>query len=208
MPGNGSPDLIFARLYQFGGLAAISLLAVLLLSATFLMLYRMALRKSNAPLALATLLLAVPASSIHFLARPHLFTLFLTVLFYSVLDRVRHGQTRFAGIPYLALLPAITVIWTNLHGGFFVGIALAMAFGFGELLTFAFTSDPAVRLAAREQFRSYALCAFGCVAASFLNPYTYHLHQHVFEYLADPYLSQHIAEFLSISFHHPHRALL
>ena len=196
-------DLIFATLYQHGGLAAISLFAVSLLAVTFLMLYRLAMRHSNAPVALATLLLAVPASSIHFLARPHLFTLFFSVVFYAALDRVRHGQTRIAGIPYLAMLPLLTVFWTNLHGGFFVGIALAMAYAGGELLTFLLSGDPEARANARTAFRGYTLCATGCLAASLVNPYTYHLHQHVVQYLADPYLSQHIAEFLSISFHHP-----
>ncbi len=196
-------DLIFAGLYQRGGLAAVSFLAVLLLAGTFFLLFRLALRKSNAVLALAALLLAVPASSIHFLARPHLFTLFFTVVFYGILDRVRAGNSKMLGVPALALLPAITVVWTNLHGGFFVGIALTMAYGAGELLTWLLSSDAEKKQAARLAFRGYALCAIGCLAASLLNPYTYHLHQHVFEYLADPYLSQHIAEFLSMSFHHP-----
>ena len=36
-----------------------------------------------------------------------------------------------------------------------------------------------------------------------MNPYTYHLHLHVVQYLRDPYQAQHIMEFLSLSFHHP-----
>src|SRR6185437_1719846 len=103
-------DLIFAGLYQRGGLAAVSFLAVLLLAGTFFLLFRLALRKSNAVLALGALLLAVPASSIHFLARPHLFTLFFTVVFYGILDRVRAGNSKLLGVPALALLPVITVV--------------------------------------------------------------------------------------------------
>src|SRR5207245_1576566 len=41
------------------------------------------------------------------------------------------------------------------------------------------------------------------LAMSLVNPYTYHLHVHMLQYLADPYQSQHIIEFLSVSFHHP-----
>ncbi len=79
-------------------------------------------------------MMAAAASSIHWLARPHLFTLFFVVLFYAALEHVREGRTRLAGIPYLAILPAATVLWTNLHGGFFVGILMIAAYGAGELL--------------------------------------------------------------------------
>jgi hypothetical protein len=42
-----------------------------------------------------------------------------------------------------------------------------------------------------------------CLAASFVNPYFYQLHQHVLAYLIDGYQMKHIGEFQSISFHHP-----
>ena len=38
---------------------------------------------------------------------------------------------------------------------------------------------------------------------SFINPYTYHLHVHMAQYLRNPWNSQHIVEFLSPSFHQP-----
>jgi hypothetical protein len=41
------------------------------------------------------------------------------------------------------------------------------------------------------------------MAASLLNPYTYHLHMHVWQYLRDPYLAARIMEFLPVDFHHP-----
>jgi hypothetical protein len=51
--------------------------------------------------------------------------------------------------------------------------------------------------------RRYFLSALACLAASLINPYTYHLHVHMAQYLRDPFNSQHIMEFLSPSFHHP-----
>ena len=41
------------------------------------------------------------------------------------------------------------------------------------------------------------------MAASLINPYTYHLHVHMAQYLRNPFNSQHIMEFLSPNFHHP-----
>ena len=79
-------------------------------------------------------MLAAAASSIHWLARPHLFTMLFLVLFYGALENVREGRTRLAGIPYLAIFPVVTILWANLHGGFFVGVVMIGAYGAAELL--------------------------------------------------------------------------
>jgi hypothetical protein len=59
------------------------------------------------------------------------------------------------------------------------------------------------RAKAMLRARHYVMSSMACAAASLVNPYTWRLHQHVLEYLRDPYQSQHIMEFLSLSFHHP-----
>src|SRR6185312_7463977 len=177
--------------------------AVLLISTVFALLFLLEKKKSNAVIAIGVTMVGAAASSIHWLARPHLFTLLFAVLFYWMLERVRDGETRFAGIPYLAILPALTTLWTNLHGGFVAGIVMVGAYGCGEFLRFMLSPDREAAGAARSQALRYFGCAAACIAASLINPYTYHLHQHVIEYLRDPFQSDHIMEFLSISFHHP-----
>ena len=148
-------------------------------------------------------MVAAAASSIHWLARPHLFTLFFLVLFFAALEQVREGRARFAGVPILAALPVITILWTNLHGGFFVGALTVAAYGIGELLGAAFSPDADARPAAWHRARKYLICAGACMAASLINPYTYHLHVHMAQYLRDPWNADHIMEYLSPSFHHP-----
>jgi hypothetical protein len=196
-------DLCFAWLNSHGGLAAVGMAAILLISTVFALLYLLVRRKSNAIIAIMVTMSAAAASSIHWLARPHLFTLLFAVLFYAALERVREGRTRLMGIPYLAILPAATILWTNLHGGFVAGIVMVGAYGCGELLRSALSPGREAGRAAGAQALRYFACAFACLAASLVNPYTFHLHQHVIAYLRDPYQSQHIMEFLSISFHHP-----
>jgi len=196
-------DVLFAWLNSRGGLAAVVLFATLLIALTFTLLFRLARRKSNAIVALVVAMIAAAASSIHWLARPHLFTLLFVVLFYGALEHVRDGRTRLAGVPYLALLPAATILWTNLHGGFFVGILMITAYGGGELLKMAFTADGAQRWPAARRAGRYFLCASACLAASLINPYFYRLHVHVWRYLTDPYQVLHILEFFTLSFHHP-----
>jgi hypothetical protein len=154
-------------------------------------------------LAIWVTMVAAAASSIHWLARPHLFTLFFLVLFYWGLERIREGRRTALGIPWFAIFPAITLVWTQLHGGFFVGILMICAYGGGELLQFLFSGDAEERRSAGQRARGYFVSAAVCAAASLVNPYTYHLHVHMAQYLRNPWNSQHIIEFLSPSFHQP-----
>ncbi len=196
-------DVILAAFHRIGGLAAVSLFAVMLIAVTFTLVFHLARRKSNAVVAIGVTVLAMAASSIHWLARPHLFTLLFAVIFLDALDRVRAGHTRIAGIPWLVLLPVLTVLWTNLHGGFLVGVVTIAIFGAGELLGVVLAAQDGGRAAGLVRAGKYFLSALACLAASLLNPYTYHLHVHVWQYLRDPFQADHIMEFLSLSFHSP-----
>ena len=196
-------DLLFAGLNNLGGLRAVVLFSLLLLCITFAVLFRLVLRNCNAVVGIGITMLAAASSSVHWLARPHLFTMLFLVLFFFVMERVREGKTRVAGIPYFVLLPLGTILWTNLHGGFIAGILVVGTYGVGELLKFVFLADRELRRSAALQARRYFGTALACLVASLVNPYTYRLHVHLFEYLRDPYASQHIVEFFSLSFHHP-----
>jgi hypothetical protein len=196
-------DVLWSRLHATGGLAALVLFSSLLLAVTFALLFRLARKKANPVAALAVTMVAAAASSLHWLARPHLFTLLFAVIFCMILERVRAGRLRVAGVPYLIALPAITILWTNLHGGFFVGILMIGTYAGGEGLRAVLTADLGERRTAWRAARGYAWCAAACLAASLVNPYGYRLHQHVIQYLRDPFQRQYIVEFLSLNFHHP-----
>jgi hypothetical protein len=125
------------------------------------------------------------------------------VVFFLVLELFREGRDRIWGIPSLALLPLMMIPWTNLHGGFFVGILMTGAYAAGELSRIALSNSREEGLGAVRAARPYILATFGCLAATFVNPYFYRLHVHVLRYLNDPFQSQYISEFQSLSFHHP-----
>src|SRR5271165_2160924 len=73
-------DLVFSGLNHVGGLRAVVLLSLLLLCVTFALVFRLTLRHSNAVVAILVTIFAVVSSSVHWLARPHLFTLLFLVL--------------------------------------------------------------------------------------------------------------------------------
>jgi hypothetical protein len=192
--------VVFACLNGLGGLRAVVLFSVVLISITFTLLYLLVRAKSNPVIALPITVLAAGAASIHWLARPHLFTLLFLVLFCGALERVREGRTRLAGIPYLAILPLATIVWTNLHAGFFVGVLMIGAYGAGEVLRAVLAADRGETGGWLRAGR-YFLSAAGCLAASLINPYFYRLHLYLAAYLGTSW--QQVEEYLSPSFHHP-----
>jgi hypothetical protein len=196
-------DVLFAKLNAFGGLQTVVMFVIVLLCATFGSLFLLVRRKSNPVVAVMVTMIAGAASSIHWLARPHLFTLLFLILFYAGLELVQEGRTRVLGVPILAAFPVVTILWTNLHGGFFVGALMILAYGGGEVLRLVFSSDTGSRRPGWIKARGYFLSGLACLAASVINPYTYHLHVHMAQYLRDPWNAQHIIEFFSPSFHHP-----
>ena len=188
-------DLSFGWLHQHAGMAAVILTSMLVLCCTSALLFRVVRRECGNPLlAISIMFLVTGASAIHWLARPHLFTLLFAVIFYSLLERVNQGHTRL-----LWWLPALMLVWTNLHGGFFVGLILVGAYAGGELLRALFEA----RMDAARRAIPYLFAAAGCLLASLVNPYSYHLHAHIFEYLTDRYQYKNIVEFQSFNFHHP-----
>ena len=189
-------DVIFGWMHLHWGMEAVVIASILVLCFTFALLFRLAARQSgNVLIAIVLTLVAMVASSIHWLARPHVFTLLFVVVFLAILERVREGQTKL-----LWWLPLLTVVWTNLHGGFFVGIALVGTYAAGEWVAALFTPSAEERQNALKRSVRYVIAAAGCFLASFVNPYGYHLHTHIVEYLREPYHREHISEFQSVSF--------
>src|SRR4051794_35302919 len=81
-------DVIFAGINGLGGLQLLVMCTVVMLSIIFASLFLLVKRKSNVVIAVLITMLACAGSSIHWLARPHLFTLFFMVLFHAGLERV------------------------------------------------------------------------------------------------------------------------
>jgi len=192
-------DVSAAWLYQHGGLATVVTVNIVVICLTFALLFRLVRRHCENPfVAIAVTFLACAASSIHWLARPHLVTMLFTVILLMVLDRSREGRTR-----WLWALPLLFVLWTNLHGGFLAGLIVLAGYTAGELGRALFTADSDQRRGAIEAGARYAAIAFLCALATLANPYTYHLHVHIYKFFSEPYHVQNIIEFQSMSFHSP-----
>jgi hypothetical protein len=183
-------------LHQQWGLGGVVLASMFVICLTCALLFRVVNRRCGNPLvAIGFTVFAAATSTIHWLARPHLFTMLFTVVFLVVLERVREGRTKL-----LWWLPAITILWTNLHGGFFVGIVILGAYAGGELVRALVAAEREERSEALRASVPYLAAAAGCLAASLVNPYFYQLHLHILKYFRDPFVLRNIAEFQGANF--------
>lgn len=122
-------DAAFAWLHRQGGMAAVVMASVLAISATSALLYRLALRLSgNAAISAGVTFLAAVVSSIHWLARPHLFTVLFAVIVLDWLDRAKSKPRQ------LLWLPPLVLLWTQIHGGFLVSIVFIVAYAAGAAI--------------------------------------------------------------------------
>src|SRR5229473_2477175 len=189
-------DVLMAVVHGHSGLAGIVLVSLLVVGATSVCVYRNTLDESgHRVVAIALTGLAMAASTIHWLARPHLVTPLFAVVFCWVLSRV---ERRANNEGLLSVLPPLTILWVNLHGGFFVGLVLLITYAIGAA---AGELVQGTRRNAWVRARKYLLTAGTCAIASLLNPYGYRLHVHVAQYLGASFYLQRISEFQSIDFH-------
>jgi hypothetical protein len=84
--------------------------------------------------------LAAGASTIHWLARPHIFSLLLTLIWYILLDTYQYKKKN-----YLYLLPPLMVLWVNLHGGFIAGFMLLAVYITGNVLKAIFVKKTGMK---------------------------------------------------------------
>ena len=147
-------------------------------------------------------LLAAPmlsTASLHWLARPHVFSWILMLAclwFFENSDfrsqspfRVRHAAVVFFG----------AALWANLHASFlFLPVAAAVYAASHLLRPLIWNLDRQIEW---RRARWYTFAAFCGLAGSLLNPYGLALHWHVLQYLADSALLDRVAEFQTFNFH-------
>jgi hypothetical protein len=91
------------------------------------------------------------------------------------------------------------LLWVNVHGGFLMGFDL-LGIYFASTLLGGWTAR-IDRVSARARAKAWVLTGVACGIVTLVNPYGYQLHVHIYRYLSDRFLMDHIDEFLSPNFH-------
>ncbi len=186
-------DVVLAAVFRAASLKGVVLLAgVCIALAGILVFRRMMWRGADPFVALAVALLGVSASSVHYLARPHVLTLLLLAVSVWILDADRRRPSR-----AVWLLVPLTALWTNLHGGFLALIACIGLLAAGSAVEGWIGGTAGKRW---RQARRYGGLGVACAAATFVNPYGYHLHAHMLAYLRSDWIRKMVEEFQSPSF--------
>jgi hypothetical protein len=192
-------EVLFAAAGDALGWNGIALLAAVLIATCLWLLHRQLLSEGIDLLpATALTLVAAMAGTVHWLARPHLFTFLFTIMYTGQLRRFDRGQlgTR----PLLWRLVPLMVLWVNLHGAFFTGFVIIATFFTGNVITLM-AARPDARPAVRSKLGGLGLLLIGCMLVTLLNPNGWQLPAHVVEFLRNPILAHYTNEFRSPDFH-------
>ncbi|MDX2149305.1 MAG: hypothetical protein SFV54_01115 [Bryobacteraceae bacterium] len=183
-------DVVYGGVHRVAGLKGVVLVAGVVIALFAVVLFRHVLwAGANLFAAMPVVLLAVGASTLHHLARPHVFTLLFFAASLWLIDRDRRRADRWVWV----LIP-VSVVWTNLHGGFF---ALVATLG---LLTVGTAAEEWVGSRTWTRPLRYALLSAGCLAASVVNPFGIQLHLHIASYLRSDWIRNMVQEFQSPNF--------
>src|SRR5258705_9937904 len=146
-------EIILYVAYLAGGWTGLVILRGLLVAVCALFLTRVALR-GGAPIIVAVPVTcaALLLSEIVWTDRPHLFTLALFPLLLELLLAARAGR-----VGMLLGVPPLMLLWTNLHGGYALGLVLVGIFTLEALLP-------------RPNFAAFAIAATTAFAASLVDP--------------------------------------
>src|ERR1051326_4084896 len=241
-------DATFGASHRIAGLSGVALLGAGLIALPAYGTAHLTLSLGgNLFFTAAGTVLLLGVTSMHWLARPHLFSWILALVFLSIAERERQNTTRM-----LWALPVFAAIWANMHASFLLGPAILFIYAVGEWIV---GSPPQLRrggatgtrlarrggagptnefidqhhpsrgsasavpssteegnLPSSARFITassfsmpsstrFLIASLFSLLATFITPYRRHLHEHVFAYLQNHYLMDHIEEFRSFSFH-------
>ena len=230
-------DVALGSAHRLAGLAGVALLAAIAIALTAWGAARLSLSLGgNLFFTAAAMVLLLGTTSIHWLARPHVFSWLFALLFLSIAEHERRGGTgqqytgreavyrndldggpdakkRRGGTRALYTLPFVACLWANTHASFLLGPAILFIYALGEWFVAAVYDRrqfPSIEIAGghrpplqQHTGLRFAAACLASLLATFVNPYGWHLHEHVVAYLQNGYLMDHIAEFRSFSFHSP-----
>jgi hypothetical protein len=193
VPHEWLAQVLFALADRMMGLDGDVLLTAFVIAASFLLAYQEAMRRGVFRLVgLLSILWAAAASSLHWLARPHVFTLLLIALWTSQLENVSERGSR-----NLWAFPLLMWLWANTHGAFIAGFVIL------GIYCLEWVWEYRQGRASRQAGQQLGLIAVTSALATLLNPAGGKLWGTSLGYIGNNYLVSRTVEYMSPDFHHP-----
>jgi len=182
-------DVIFALAHRAAGLNGVVWVTALVIGVSFWLVYKHSLNLSSMSLiALAGTILAAAASSLHWLTRPHIFTILFTVIWMIELEKLRIGISK-----NWIVFPLIMLIWVNTHGAFIAGVLIWICYIVGYFID---------HRKSWEGIKPYIWIGLSSLTVTIFNPDGLGIWKTSFGFLSNRYLVSHTAEYLPPDFQH------
>lgn len=185
-------EVIMAMVHQYFGLTGIVIFFAALIGTISSLIYKI-LKCSGKDTLLIILLtiFTIIISRIHWLARPHLFSWLLFLIWYYILDSYEYRAKN-----YLYVLPAIMLLWVNLHGSFIAAFAITGIY---------FISNALKMLVSKKQEHNlfwnkakwYGSIMVIISLMALVNPYGYHIFKFPFQLMSSTCIMNNVSEFVS-----------
>ena len=191
-------EVIMAMVHRMFGLTGIVIFFSFIISASYYLLYRtIKTDEDNLLVTVFIVLLALITSQIHWLARPHIFSLVITIIWYVLLDAYQYEEKK-----HIFFLPPIMLIWVNLHAGFVVGFMMLGIYLFGNMVGILFSPETQKEIY-HKKFRLIGFITGSCLFVSLINPFGYKILLFPFKLVSNKFIMDHVSEFMSPNFHEP-----
>lgn len=193
IPHEWLAQVIFAGVYDWLGLNGVVVLTALLIMSTWIIVYNETIRRSNSFFSsLLFVALAVAASQIHVLPRPHIFTYLLAAIWITLLERAERQALTWL------LLPLTMLLWVNLHGMFVIGIII-----WGIYLLGDFLDHPSKAWFTESKAKTFMIGGVLSLLATFFSPSGPKIWEAIVSLGSNTYITSKIPEYQSANFHLP-----
>jgi len=193
-------EVILSRSYAWFHLMGLGLLGVVLtLIITYLQFW--IVHRLSGRFWEAWVLTACSLYTFIFLIGPR--PVFVSIMFYIVLLTALLEANRSGQVKNLYWLPAIFLVWANVHIQFVYGLFVLGLFVASQIASRCLERtriSPAVISPASLPVAVLLLIFVACVAVTLTGPYTYHLYEVVFHYATSKYAYQIIVELQPLTF--------
>lgn len=184
-------QIVFALAYRAMELSGVVYLDALLIAITLLLVYEELVKREIKQLVafFVTIWVAI-VSSVHWLARPHIFTFFFVAIWSYWLEGFVSGRVKSIWRFWLLML-----IWANTHGAFISGFVVWGVYLIDWLWGFWQGRGE------KEMGKHLALIGLFSFLVTFINPSGWHLWETSIGYISNDFMTSHTREYLSPNFH-------
>jgi hypothetical protein len=194
-------ELLIYGIFRLGGYGLLIFIFSIIITTAFLLAYLCSPVETRPYVAGFVLLLGAISTAPTWGVRPQMISLFLTSLFLFLLTRYRQNNK----LKYIVPIPFFTLVWVNLHAGYFLGLVLIGIFIIGGLAELLITEYHKLEYnVPPPTLKSIVVlcCILGaCILATLANPNGVRIIIYPFQTLTSPSMQQFIQEWFSPDFH-------